>query len=226
MFVRFRYSQSGLLQVSLVEARRRNGRVEQEHIAGFGSVLLPLTVEGRLAFWQRLHERLARLSNRVDATAQGKVFASIHERIPMVTLDEQHALKLEYADQNERFWTHIRDHHRDHIEGHKQLVAGAQEKMAESQTAMAEADGEVAQVKDNIERLRNGEDAPISKPLSSKELMKIMGWNASDVRHSQVLHAIQELGEGAWKALIDARVGDKRRNRRIARRILRKYRGS
>ena len=54
------------LQASLVETRRIDGKVRHEHIAGLGSVEMPLSVEGRLAFWQR-HERLAKLSNRVDA---------------------------------------------------------------------------------------------------------------------------------------------------------------
>ena len=67
MFVRYRQTESRL-QVSLVETRRINGEVRHEHIASFGSVEVPLSVEDRLAFWQRLHDRLAKLSNRLDAT--------------------------------------------------------------------------------------------------------------------------------------------------------------
>jgi hypothetical protein len=69
MFVRFRQNNSRL-QVSLVETSRIDGKVRHEHIASIGSVDVLPSVEDRLAFWQRLHERLAKLSNRVDATAR------------------------------------------------------------------------------------------------------------------------------------------------------------
>jgi predicted N-formylglutamate amidohydrolase len=58
-------------------------------------------------FWQKLHERLAKLSNRVDAAAQGKVLAEVHSRVPMVTADEQRALQLENAEAEARFWEHF-----------------------------------------------------------------------------------------------------------------------
>jgi SAM-dependent methyltransferase len=38
---------------------------------------IPQTVMARLAFWQRLYVRLAKLSNRIDATTQGKVLGAI-----------------------------------------------------------------------------------------------------------------------------------------------------
>lgn len=71
MFVRFRPT-AYRLQATLVETRRVDGRVRHEHIASFGSVEMPPSVEDRIAFWQRLHERLAKLSNRVDARAHAK----------------------------------------------------------------------------------------------------------------------------------------------------------
>jgi hypothetical protein len=92
MFVRFRQTQTRL-QVSLIETRRIDGRVRHEHIASLGTVDAPPSVEERIAFWQRLHERLAKLSNRVDPAMQGTILGDIHARIPMVTLDEQQALK-------------------------------------------------------------------------------------------------------------------------------------
>jgi hypothetical protein len=61
MFVRFRQSRLRL-QVSLVETRRIGGRVQSEHVASLGSVEMPQTIEARVVFWQRLHERLAKLS--------------------------------------------------------------------------------------------------------------------------------------------------------------------
>src|SRR5215208_4526979 len=100
MFVRFRQTKYRL-QVSLVETRRVGGKVRHEHVAGLGSVELPLSVEGRLAFWQRLHQRLGRLSNRIGASAQAKILGDVHTRIPMVTADEQRALQLENAEADE-----------------------------------------------------------------------------------------------------------------------------
>jgi hypothetical protein len=60
MFVRFRQSQDGL-HVCLVSTRRIDGKVKQEHVASFGSVEMPLTVEGRVAFWRSAHQRLTKL---------------------------------------------------------------------------------------------------------------------------------------------------------------------
>jgi hypothetical protein len=80
-----------------------------EHVAGLHSVEWPPSVEARIAFWQRLPERLAKLSNRVDAAMQGKVLGEVHARIPMVTLDAQQALKLENAEADERFWSGLHE---------------------------------------------------------------------------------------------------------------------
>jgi hypothetical protein len=101
MFIRFRNKQQRL-QVSLIETRRSDGKVRHEHIASFGSVPVPPTADDRFAFWKRLHERLARLSNRVDAATQGKLLGDIHARIPMVSVDEQRDVQL--RNDAERFW--------------------------------------------------------------------------------------------------------------------------
>jgi hypothetical protein len=96
MFVRFR--QAGhKLQTSLIETRRVDGKVRHEHIASLGSIILPPSVADRITFWQRLHDRLAKLSNRVTAEDQGKVLGAVHAKVPMITADEQRALQLENA---------------------------------------------------------------------------------------------------------------------------------
>jgi hypothetical protein len=77
MFVRFRQTKYRL-QVSLVETRRVEGRVRQEHVAQFGSVEMLPSVEARIAFWRRLHERLAQLGNRVAVETPAKVLGDIH----------------------------------------------------------------------------------------------------------------------------------------------------
>jgi len=48
-------------------------------------------VAARIEFWRGLHERLAQLSNRLDAETRGKVMVAVHARVPMVTSEEQRA---------------------------------------------------------------------------------------------------------------------------------------
>jgi len=81
---------------------------------------VPQTVEARLVFWQRLHDRLAKLANRVDATAQAKIFGDIHAKIPMVMLDEQRGLQLRNAESDEQFWTSMRGMAEDNLAGHQE----------------------------------------------------------------------------------------------------------
>jgi hypothetical protein len=95
MFVRFRSYTSAAMQVSIVETRRTGGKVRHEHVAGLGSIEMPPTVSGRVAFWRALHERLGRLGNRLDPETQARLLGSVHERIPMVTPDEQRILQRE-----------------------------------------------------------------------------------------------------------------------------------
>jgi hypothetical protein len=98
MFVRFRVRETPYgLAMSLVETSRENGKVRHDHVASLGSIETPLSVAARIEFWRGLHERLAQLSNRLDAETRGKVMGAVHARVPMVTPDEQRALQLENA---------------------------------------------------------------------------------------------------------------------------------
>ena len=54
------------IQISLVDTRRGDGKVQQEHIASLGSVPPEMTPADRLAFSTQVHPRLARLNNRLD----------------------------------------------------------------------------------------------------------------------------------------------------------------
>ena len=79
MFVRFRQSRNRL-QASLIETRRVAGKVRHDHIGSFGAVDVPPSIRERLAFWARLPERLARLANRIDDDAVGKIYAAMLDR--------------------------------------------------------------------------------------------------------------------------------------------------
>jgi hypothetical protein len=121
MFVRFRQTPLRL-QLSLVETHRVDGKVRHEHIASLGAIAVPPTVADRVEFWRKLHERLARLANRVDA---GKVLGAVHARIPMVMPDEQRALQLENAKQDAGHWSSLHDMHAATVEEQKGLAAMA-----------------------------------------------------------------------------------------------------
>jgi hypothetical protein len=157
MFVRFRGSPNRL-QISVVETRRLDGRVRHEHIASLGSIETPLSVAGRIVFWQRVNERLGKLSNRIDPAMQGKVRGDIHARIPMVTLDEQRALQLENAEADERFWSVMQDMNQSKVADHRALVAKAQGAIATGEADAAKAADSLARAKDRAERIRKGED--------------------------------------------------------------------
>ena len=104
MFVRFRQTKTRL-QASLVHTRRVDGKVRYEHVAMLGTSRRAASVAERFAFWQRLHDRLARLGNRLDAATQAKLLGAVHARIPMVTPDEVRALQLANAQADVRLWT-------------------------------------------------------------------------------------------------------------------------
>jgi hypothetical protein len=80
MFARFRKAKTDRLHVSLVEAKRGNGSVRQEHIAALGSIRL-MTAAARRDFWQQLEPRLARLANRLGDEGD-RIRNQIAERIP------------------------------------------------------------------------------------------------------------------------------------------------
>src|SRR5205814_2619372 len=122
---------------SLVETRRVDGKVRHEHIAGLGSVETPPSVAHRVEFWRQVHERLSRLSNRIDAETQAKLLGAVHGRIPMVTIDEIRAAQLENAAADERLWKNLHDLHAEQAEGNDGLAASA-ERAAAGSTAQAE----------------------------------------------------------------------------------------
>jgi hypothetical protein len=196
MFVRFR-ERNYRLQVSLIETRRVDGKVRHEHIASFGSIDIPLTVPARITFWQRLYERLGKLSNRVDPATQGKVLGEVHTRIPMVTADEQRALQLENAEADARFWEMVHSHDKGTIEEHKALVASAEHAITGIQSGMADTAAKATVAKDRVERIKKGEDvsgglrAPFTREDMERELIKL-GFTKAELQHCVRLAQVAE----------------------------------
>jgi len=191
MFVRFRQS-AHRLQLSLVEARRVGGKARQEHIAALGSILTPPSVADRIAFWQRLHQRLGNLSNRIDAAAQAAILGAVHARVPMVTLDEQRALQLDNAKADARFWSSLADMHAATAEDHKRLIAKAETKAAASRAAAVDAEAKAAQASDKMASIERGEvmAGGLDEPIDVERYLRRAGWKTSDLNHARLLHAV------------------------------------
>jgi hypothetical protein len=221
MFIRFRETQSRL-QVSVVETRRV--KVRHEHIAQLGSVPVPPSIADRIAFWKRLSERLAKLSNRIDAEAQAKIISDIDARIPIVTLDEMQQLKIENAEAEERVWSSIHAMEEEQVGGQKKLMAEVERAIAVGSEAMNDAAARIADAKDRAERLRKGEDVPggLGKPKDKERILRNAGWTTADIRHRELLAS---LPEEATDVMIDASMkARKRAERATARRLGRKLR--
>jgi hypothetical protein len=205
MFVRYRQTESRL-QVSLVETSRIDGKVRHEHIASFGSVEVPPSVGHRIAFWRRLHERLAKLSNRLDATTQAKLLGDIHARIPMVTVDEQRALQLRNAEADEQFWTEVHDMHAGTVEEHKGLAGSVERKVTKGQAEMLKAASYRDAAKERRGRLQRGEDVPggLGEPLTREDAIRIFreaGLTTSDIQHCIDLNELA--GSMDWDAMME-----------------------
>ena len=122
------------LLVSLIENRRVNGKVHQEHIADLGAIdghLLASFYNGidpaiaakvqyggawtytsmieRDFFWQGVDQTLARLDNRIDATGREQIRAAINARIPRLTTDEREAIPQWEKSQKVKHWHFLRD---------------------------------------------------------------------------------------------------------------------
>jgi hypothetical protein len=184
MFARFR--QVGRrLKVSLAETRRAEGKVLQEHVASLGSVITPPDTADRIAFWQRLHDRLARLANRIDTETQGKILGQVHDRIPMPTVDEIRGLQLESAEADEQLWSKLAEMHESSAADHVGLRDKADKAIAEYHTEAENAKRGAAAAKDRIERLRKGEPVAggLGRPIPLRDQLKAMGFSEGDLRH-------------------------------------------
>jgi hypothetical protein len=118
MLVRFRQTAAGL-QCSLVETHRINGAVRYEQVASLGSVSESPSVSERITFWRRVYATMAELANRIDAETQGKIISAVHSRVPVVTPNEQRALRVRPRPQPEK-----RDEGAKERPQHKAQIAG------------------------------------------------------------------------------------------------------
>src|SRR4051812_6852435 len=198
MFVRFRQAGSRL-QVSLIETHRADRKVRHEHIGGLGSIDRPPSVNDRIDFWRRLHERLGQLSNRLDGVTQAKVLGEIHARVPMPTIEEIRALQLQNSEANEKFWTGLRDMRQATADDHKQLLATIQQAIETAEADAKAAAEKACDAGERASRLRAGEDVVggLGKQPTQEDLERILrdaGWTTRDIEHADVVRRLSKLG--------------------------------
>src|SRR5262249_6720421 len=189
MFVRFRQG-AYRLQLSLIETRRSDGKVRHEHVGSLGSISLAASVADRIEFWYRLHQCLARFSNRVGAEDHCKILGRVNARVAMPTNDEQRALQLENAKVDANFWVGIEGIERDKAEGHKGLAVKAEQVATARQARAAAAASKAAAAKERIERIEKGENVigGLCKPLTREDFERILmeeGWTRRDIRRAE-----------------------------------------
>jgi hypothetical protein len=201
--------------------------VRNEHVASFGSVEVPQTVEARLVFWQRLHDRLAKLANRVDATAQAKIFGDIHAKIPMVMLDEQRGLQLRNAESDEQFWTSMRGMAEDNLAGHQEIADLAERSITDAKPVIKDAGAKAATARNRIDRLKKGEavSGGLGKPRTREEFIALLGLSASEARHMMEVADLSNL-MGFDKMLDEIKKSKERAERATVSRLLRKKRAN
>jgi hypothetical protein len=188
MFVRFRQNRSRL-QVSLIETRRVSGKVRHDHVASLGSVIQPATVADRVTFWSSLHERMTRLSNRIDAAAQGKIMGEVHARVPMPTPDEQRALQLENARVEAERWSAVGDFTGSDVASREKLIEHHEAVIAAARPVIAIANDHVQAAQDRVAAIERGEVVDgLGKPQDLVTLFKQLGITEADLRHYRFLH--------------------------------------
>jgi hypothetical protein len=206
MFVRFRQTASRL-QLSLVVTRRSGSKVCHEHVASLGSVPRRPSIADRIEFWNRLHQRLAKLSNRVDTETQAKILGGIHARVPMVTVDEQRELQVENAKADEQFWDGLHRMHAGTVNDHKGLAAHVAKAIAEAEASKAEARAKAA--RERVERIHRGENVSggLGEPRTREDFeaeLLAAGFTKRDLRRMSMLTAVHDLGEDVWEAFLQS----------------------
>jgi hypothetical protein len=201
MFVRFRQTQTRL-QASLIETRRIGSKVRHEHIGALGSICGEPSIADRITFWKALHERLAKLSNRITAEDHGKILGAIHARVPMVTADERQQLQRENAEADAKFWSVLADMHQSSVDDHRALAAKVERKIADGEAQAAQATASFDAANDRLAKIDKGEEVSggLGKPMMVAESLQANGFTKRDI---QRCIDVARLGEiGAWDELM------------------------
>jgi hypothetical protein len=126
------------------------------------------------------------------------ILAAVHARVPMVTLDEQRAVKLENAKADMRLWASLQAVHAGAAEDRKRVIARAKATVASSRSAAFDAETKAQEANDRVERIERGEDVPggLGEPVNVERVLRQAGMTASDLHNARLLHAVCDaLGE-------------------------------
>jgi hypothetical protein len=184
------------LQISLIDTRRNDGEVRQEHVASLGSVPPDPGVQDRLAFWTKVHPRLARLDNRLDPATRGRIMGELHELVPMVPLDAAVADKVNIAAGNVRQSAAMRDMFQETVDAKKAMVAKLERDIAEGEAHVAEMAAIVERDQDKLRRLEAGEDVPVLaiSYAAVRAMLKRAGWTRSDINRAERMAELDKAG--------------------------------
>jgi len=167
MFVRFRLTSTGRLNVALAENKRVDGRVQQSHVAQLGSIharLLDVTqsnyipkwelhsLRARVAFWDLTNDRLGRLSNRLGPDLK-RIRIAVHRRVPWPMEPERNRLASLEADVEAKQWFGLYEMTKAEIERIDKQIAAATER---KQKLVAEGTGRLAAANKALAHAREG----------------------------------------------------------------------
>src|SRR5262249_34099649 len=162
--------------------------------------------DGRETFWRKLHETVARLGNRIAEGEQGKIMASLHERIPMVTPDERREHEIALAEREQYFWNSTQELLAERAEGKDGLASDATASATADRQGAADASTRAADAADRRDRLRRGEDAPRGSEIDFEKILHEAGWTSADIRHAVILSELHELSPEAVRILSDVSI--------------------
>ena len=150
----------------------------------------------------------------------------IHDRVPIVTPDEQRALQLENAKVDVDQWSVIRDLTAAKMADKEQLVAKVEANIAADKAVVSTADDATKKAQGRVAAIERGEivEGGLGNPQDWQELFKAAGITEADRRHAELLASIPE---DRWREFLDLfhramRRADRRISTRAARTILRK----
>jgi hypothetical protein len=201
MFVRFRDGPRRL-RVSLVETLRVGGQVKNGHVASLGSVPHAAAPADRIAFWTKLHQQIAGLSNRIDGKTHGEILAAVHARIPMPAQDEHGATQLEHARTDTKMWHAIAKAQADMARSKRAMVEMLSRQIAEHDRQAAAAADKATIADDRLARAERGEHVPgIPSPMTCKEMLATLGVTERQARLYQQI-AVELKDEATFQAFV------------------------
>lgn len=180
---------------------------------------LPLSLQTRLEIWGKLLSAAGSASKSTRQRRPGQSAGGGACTRPYGNRRRARALQLQAAEDEAKFREVMQESNEDMSLGHRVLAAAAERQSDETKEAAADAAKHVAAAKDRIDRLERGEDIGGTTKIDLRQLLRSIGIAGSELRHWGNVHRIHELG--VEQEYLDAIGPDQRRERRVARKILR-----